>query len=1532
MLIHPCHGVIFIQVKAVGDNPESRTQAEIQKRIFLGGKQLRKDHNILRWVLQDWPEVAGCHVTRVVALPNLTRDEMASFWPPADLDPASEEAKYMEGVVFLCKDDLPIPDSPTTPEADVEVTSLMAWWKEHVAGVVGALSLPFMKDMVSRYVGMLSAVEVYAGNNLRREVRLTSDAIDVCGKMFRRILLNEQQLRILSTPCQRRYLSGPPGSGKTVLLVLRARQFLRHGGHVVVVNMYRGAAGRAIGHFIRDSVASFCVPGAAGGGGGGGGGGEGKKGKAKPKAKKKKGEERVQTEATPTGTTTTSSSSSSSTTKAHSTPPTPRKATATTNTTTKNSSSSSSSSPFPRHGAKPDNISQHLPPPPPHSTTPPTTRKKPYPTHHGQQQQQQQQHYHHRFPAGGTPPMSKRKTTPGTPPTKRTKDYSPSPSHHHHHHHNHHNHHTGTLPPPTSKKTAGGQSLGGGGGGGKEALQATPTASPAPSRKRQDSAEQQDVSERVHSVDVDIDRASFDRSDFERRIRRCLPEDLATPEDVLFVVDEIYVKEYWSQVLDVLSSGFLHGCSIWCAGLYSRNPPGFQQEDLLHVLRCPPLVQKVLHAVDWVAERRSRYRLETDSSSGIYSRGLTPLAVRHQGHPQVSITECRQCAEELAALLRQCLGLPLPLPLPLPHSAQPSTSTSTTTTTTTSTTTSPSPSLSSSNRGQSLSSSSFSPSPFVPEGLAGSSVSSSSTLPGRPGSSSSSSSSLPAGGPGSSSLPAGGPGSSSLPVGGPGSLSSSSLPVEGPGSSSPPVGLGSSSSSSLLVGGPGSSSLPVGGGPGSMSSSSLPVGGPGSSSSSSSLPLGGPGSSLSSSSSSLPGRPGAGSSPPPPLPAAAAKEPCQSSEERCAQLSTSCGVPDGQSCSQTGCDRWTVPAAELAQPSSRALLHSSSRGGGDGSAGGGGEGEGVGSAQPSGGSGSGGGGDGVGFRGQPSSSSSGGGGSSSSSSSEASSGQLSGSGGEREGRGGGGGHTPTTTAGPNKKDSSEERAGSLARDSDGGGGGGGDDGKVGFTAGAATTAAAAAAVVVGSGDSDPPLSSNKNDSLTKRPTTTTTTFPTRTTATPTSTPTTTPTPTPNTTASTTTPLSCSDVVMLVNLPRDLYEPDERGFLDTTRQDFFRYMAYLAACPFTATLRQLGVPVRVVQELPCWDLHRLRDGEVSAAWAYSYQGLENKVVVYLPADTPWVPDPHDREIPAPGLCSSPREVPKAWRRTTAEDLASTSLPPPFFSSASSSSFAPSSSSSSLSSAVGGRGDDEGDVTVTVTQRGDAGALSSQCGEGLQGGHADDDVSMTQSGLSEERSERGTSSFPATAATSAVAKCEGNIREEAEVEKEGSRGSSEPSHPPQRQQEQTSGQHLHNSSPLDTTTTTTQTAHTGPSSPSSQRESTSGGGVVSGGGDGLAEDLSKMRESGPGGSDGGTSESEPGVSGGAGESGPGDSGGGTSESEPGGSGGAGESGSGPGTDLSAYWWREEDVQRYSNWDKSSLFVAGSRCLSQLIMLIP
>ena len=224
---------------------------------------------------------------------------------------------------------------------------------------------------------------------------------------------------------------------------------------------------------------------------------------------------------------------------------------------------------------------------------------------------------------------------------------------------------------------------------------------------------------------------------------------------------------------------------------------------------------------------------------------------------------------------------------------------------------------------------------------------------------------------------------------------------------------------------------------------------------------------------------------------------------------------------------------------------------------------------------------------------------------------------------------------------------------------------------------------------------------------------------------------------------------------------------------------------TYMMMMMMMMMQVVDELPCWGLYALQEGQVAVVWAYAYQGLENKVVVYLPGDTPWRPDTRGREIPAPGLCSTPRQEPRVWEPTTARHLKESGPPP---------------------------SNPEPSCTTTTNNNNN-------------GGEEERDLNGSQ---------------------------------------------------------------------------------------------LKGVEVDGGGGEGT----------GGGGGGGGAVGLPVGVSAGVGEG----SGSGS---------GSGEFGSrlrhrprseGAGVNLPDYWWKVEDVQRYSNWDKSNLFVAGSRCLSQLIMLIP
>ncbi|KAH9502766.1 hypothetical protein Btru_069736 [Bulinus truncatus] len=167
---------------------------------------------------------------------------------------------------FLCKEDFP----KDRFNFNLEFHHFTVWWKENIfyerpkntADVEKILD--DLKVIVGRYVGLLSLVTVSSVSNFgshRKEFRRKGQAAWYVGEKFSEILLTHTQVGYITQNCRLGYLCGPPGSGKTVVLVTRARRWiLSTGNYVVVVNMYRGSRGRAIGKKIYKSVVSNSNP------------------------------------------------------------------------------------------------------------------------------------------------------------------------------------------------------------------------------------------------------------------------------------------------------------------------------------------------------------------------------------------------------------------------------------------------------------------------------------------------------------------------------------------------------------------------------------------------------------------------------------------------------------------------------------------------------------------------------------------------------------------------------------------------------------------------------------------------------------------------------------------------------------------------------------------------------------------------------------------------------------------------------------------------------------------------------------------------------------------------------------------------------------------------------------------------------------------------------------------------------------------------------------------------------------------------
>ena len=101
----------------------------------------------------------------------------------------------------------------------------------------------------------MSIVSVWTNSKPRVEVRTTSQAVGETGRRMSDIVLLPRQAALLAHPSlSRLYLTGPMGSGKTLLLQLKGRQWVREGRRVVVINARTIARGRPIGHVLEEAL------------------------------------------------------------------------------------------------------------------------------------------------------------------------------------------------------------------------------------------------------------------------------------------------------------------------------------------------------------------------------------------------------------------------------------------------------------------------------------------------------------------------------------------------------------------------------------------------------------------------------------------------------------------------------------------------------------------------------------------------------------------------------------------------------------------------------------------------------------------------------------------------------------------------------------------------------------------------------------------------------------------------------------------------------------------------------------------------------------------------------------------------------------------------------------------------------------------------------------------------------------------------------------------------------------------------------
>ena len=103
-----------------------------------------------------------------------------------------------------------------------------------------------------RFVGPASTVAVHCNIPPRVEVRTDGEAVSELGQRLAYLVLTSQQVGLMNRGPPKLCVSGPPGTGKTIVLVLMGLRWLRQGHDVYVFSPYPES--RAASYMIRHQL------------------------------------------------------------------------------------------------------------------------------------------------------------------------------------------------------------------------------------------------------------------------------------------------------------------------------------------------------------------------------------------------------------------------------------------------------------------------------------------------------------------------------------------------------------------------------------------------------------------------------------------------------------------------------------------------------------------------------------------------------------------------------------------------------------------------------------------------------------------------------------------------------------------------------------------------------------------------------------------------------------------------------------------------------------------------------------------------------------------------------------------------------------------------------------------------------------------------------------------------------------------------------------------------------------------------------
>ncbi|XP_025112050.1 uncharacterized protein LOC112574900 [Pomacea canaliculata] len=251
LLIHRNYGFVVCEVKSFGDNARELNMSQqtlvnsIRKRLKEAISQLHKAETILSHLVSDI--APGLRITKTIVVPNITADQIQEVIA-TDCELAQDLCRCLGTTtdpaditgLCLCCDQLSDPKTPWDVSSHV-LSEFGLWWQRRVAGAgpEKEMTLDLYKILVARFCGPATTVTVPCTSPPRVSVKTMDQAVWCTGECYTALItLFPEQVDLLNMAHPRLFMTGPPGTGKTVVLLLMAIEWLRWGHHVYVVSTW----------------------------------------------------------------------------------------------------------------------------------------------------------------------------------------------------------------------------------------------------------------------------------------------------------------------------------------------------------------------------------------------------------------------------------------------------------------------------------------------------------------------------------------------------------------------------------------------------------------------------------------------------------------------------------------------------------------------------------------------------------------------------------------------------------------------------------------------------------------------------------------------------------------------------------------------------------------------------------------------------------------------------------------------------------------------------------------------------------------------------------------------------------------------------------------------------------------------------------------------------------------------------------------------------------------------------------------------